>query len=205
MVTMPQAKRMTIEYDNDAEETWTPETGWVETRPKNQIQDYWAREADKYLPSINHLNAVAPVTWPGGEWGFETSGGGLCHASVYWVDANGNTRAWIAIDDNDGRIMIGAYWGEDIEDMVYEGYVETTIKDMVEYGFFSQIARHAQAAMKTIEERINCTHWDQKVVEDTWHEDEEVMDQVRECTKCKRRATFTGRLVYGQVGMEEWI
>jgi hypothetical protein len=101
--------------------------------------------------------------------------------------------------------MIGAYWGEDIEEMVYEGYVETRLEGMVEYTLFSQVATHARSAMQAIEQRIDCTHQGGVlVVSSDWHEDEEVMSEVRECRKCKRRATFTGSLVYGQVARGEW-
>ena len=200
--TMPKVEKMTIQYDDGTGETWHQDGGWA--HDPNPIHAILKAEAERYQPLIVALNWGAPL-WGPAEWEFETSGGGLTHATASWVDTNGDRSAWIAIDDNNGDVMIGAYWGPEIEDMVFEAHLVEGERiesfGPARRGLIAAKASMAVAAIKTL---INCGHTEHDLIEETWHEDDETMEQVRKCRVCGRQATMLGTLVYEMPDRKDW-
>ena len=97
------------------------------TNRADAFATYLDREAARYADLLNALNDGVPV--PNGKWILDQTGGGMTHAAWY---GTADKPAWVAIDDNDQYITIGAYVGDEVNEMVYDEtlYTDSAVENL---------------------------------------------------------------------------
>lgn len=158
--------KVTVTYDDGSNTTLEGYRGYTTADYQASIIHntrygmYMDKEEERYETLIDHLN-MGVGTPNDTSFFLDQTGGGMTHAGWYHGEVDDPDKfAWVAIDDNNEGIMIGAYVGEDLCDDVYSHVLwpgtERNVEDLGAYEV-SLVVEHARAAVAAVAAHLAAT------------------------------------------------